>query len=862
MSARSRSRRENSRSKTSETSGEDEEEEKDETSLGMTRAARRANAMRVLDVRGDDDASAIRQAYRRLALRHHPDKHRGDPDAEKKFKEVVRAYETLTRDGLGGIGNDGKDSGERFETAEDMRDFAASFFESFFFGGGFAARGQGDGRGGGGGRGAGNRRFEGDDASDGEYDDDDDESDSLPSLDDYDDDYDDDTADDYTDESDGEYTDLHNFFTNEPPPSSWGGARGGRGMAGKWFGRPGDSHSSGSQSRPGMVSDDQLFEHLEQMRKEAARYAAELAKQENEARRAAEPLEKLQRPTLVSRTDTSITLNLYRTKTTTQTLPQDRCWELSLKKDKEQNYYVFTSVKGKTIITVNDLIPGTKYCFKARVGRVDEATGEVTEWGPHSVESAYVTSGRAPTGNVGKQTAMMAKEDAAAEAGMGKKAKKRAAKEQTEREERARVASAAKPGASSTLVADEAAARQAALRRAAEEAAEREMAEMEAIRKRLEASKKADVVKAEPSAGEGLSKKAAQRKKKKERALAEELSKQSGSQAAVNAIPEDDFPETDEELARRLQAEEDRSSMITEEKYTQVSAPRPSPPSGPPPSWVAAPAMRLPGKRSVDGSSSLPPPGFLSGPTPMGASQRSRRSKDEGSSSAGIPPLAPGLRSPAGYNAAYEPQLQSQQPAWVNQGSGIRSTSTWGDAKGAAPAAAPVQHSPSQPAKWSPANSSWEPLGVSAGMSSLPLGDVFAADAAAKNLPTSSGLFSGISNMGGDWATSSVASAQWGPQTPWNGGAHPQQGSIANADWGLSGLGSELNSGASWAAFGGTSPGSTPSMWSSPADGLASGMNGMSIGSPEARRSAPRSPRSPGGEDPNLLDPSLLSFLG
>ena len=39
------------------------------------RAERRADAMRVLDVQSNDDASAVAQAYRKLALRHHPDKH-------------------------------------------------------------------------------------------------------------------------------------------------------------------------------------------------------------------------------------------------------------------------------------------------------------------------------------------------------------------------------------------------------------------------------------------------------------------------------------------------------------------------------------------------------------------------------------------------------------------------------------------------------------------------------------------------------------------------------------------------------------------------------------------------------------------
>ena len=521
-------------------------------------------------------------------------------------------------------------------------------------------------------------------------------------------------------------------------------------------------------------------------------------------------------------------------------------------------------MKGQTVITVSDLLSGTKYCFKARVGRVDESSGDVTEWGPYSVESAYVTSGRAPTGNAGKQVVSSAKDDAVVEAGMGKKAKKRAAKEQAEREERERAAAAEKQGHAASA-ADEAAARQAALRKAAEEAAEREMAEMEAIRKRLEASKKPDVVKAEPSAGEGLSKKAAQRKKKKERAKAEELAKQPGSQPPpVNAYAGHGFPETDEELARRLQAEEDRASMLVEEKYRHSQASRPHPPSGPPPSWAAAPAMRVPGMKADDGTSSMPPLGFASGPTPMAASQQSRRPKEEGQVSGGPPPLPPGPRPPVGYGAVQEPLTQSQQPAWANQGSAIGSASTWGDApKSGAPVAAPMSQAPTQPAKWSPANSNWEPMGATTGMSSLPLGDVFATDASSQNLPPSGGLFSGMGNMGSEWGTSPVSSTQWGTQGTWDGGAQQQQGSMVNADWGLGGLGSELNPGANWGAFGGTSPNTAPGMWSNPADGLASGMNGMSIGSPEAHQGgAQQQQRSPGSEDPNLLDSSLLSFLG
>ena len=50
----------------------------------------------ILGVARKADTGEIRAAYRKLAMKHHPDKHQGDKAAEEKFKEVSEAYEVLS----------------------------------------------------------------------------------------------------------------------------------------------------------------------------------------------------------------------------------------------------------------------------------------------------------------------------------------------------------------------------------------------------------------------------------------------------------------------------------------------------------------------------------------------------------------------------------------------------------------------------------------------------------------------------------------------------------------------------------------------------------------------------------------------
>lgn len=53
------------------------------------------NYYETLGVNKNASADEIKKAYKKMAMKYHPDRNKGDSSAEKKFKEVNEAYQVL-----------------------------------------------------------------------------------------------------------------------------------------------------------------------------------------------------------------------------------------------------------------------------------------------------------------------------------------------------------------------------------------------------------------------------------------------------------------------------------------------------------------------------------------------------------------------------------------------------------------------------------------------------------------------------------------------------------------------------------------------------------------------------------------------
>jgi len=93
----------------------------------------------VLGISKSASADEIKKAYRRLAMKHHPDRNTGDASAEVKFKEAKEAYEVLSdndkRSTYDRFGHDGLSMGQGGQggfTAEGFGDIFGDIFGDAF----------------------------------------------------------------------------------------------------------------------------------------------------------------------------------------------------------------------------------------------------------------------------------------------------------------------------------------------------------------------------------------------------------------------------------------------------------------------------------------------------------------------------------------------------------------------------------------------------------------------------------------------------------------------------------------------------------------------------------------------------------
>ena len=106
----------------------------------------------ILGIPRESSDQEVKSAYRKMAMKFHPDKNPGNKEAEEKFKEAAEAYSILGdkekrsvydrygHSGLGGFSTGDGFSGFNPDLFADFSDVLGSFFFGDFFGGGGGTR--------------------------------------------------------------------------------------------------------------------------------------------------------------------------------------------------------------------------------------------------------------------------------------------------------------------------------------------------------------------------------------------------------------------------------------------------------------------------------------------------------------------------------------------------------------------------------------------------------------------------------------------------------------------------------------------------------------------------------------------------
>jgi len=100
----------------------------------------------VLGVSRDADGVTVKKAFRKLAMKHHPDRNHGNPESEEQFKTAKEAYDVLSdpqkRAAYDRFGHAGVNQGAGGSAADAFSDIFGDVFSDIFGGN----RGRGGGR--------------------------------------------------------------------------------------------------------------------------------------------------------------------------------------------------------------------------------------------------------------------------------------------------------------------------------------------------------------------------------------------------------------------------------------------------------------------------------------------------------------------------------------------------------------------------------------------------------------------------------------------------------------------------------------------------------------------------------------------